>query len=50
MHVRLKLNSQVYVNLTRHNWNRIIVELSAKYIELLYLKCICHKSDKRYTP
>ena len=50
MPVRLKLNSQVYVNLTRYHWNRIIVELSEKYIDLLYLKCICHKSDKRYTP
>ena len=50
MYVRLKLNSQVYVNLTRYHWNKIIVELSAKYIDLLYLKCICHKRDKRYTP
>ena len=47
MYVRLKFNSQVYVNLTRYHWNRIIVELSAKYIDLLYLKCICHKRDKR---
>ena len=50
MYVRLKFNSQVYVNLTRYHWNRIIVELSTKYIDLLYLKCICHKRDKRYTP
>ena len=50
MHVRFKLNSQVYVNLTRYHWNRIIVELSAKYIDLLYLKRICHNRDKRYTP
>ena len=50
MYVRLKLNSQVYVNLTRHHWDRIIVELSAKYIDLLYLKCRCDKSDNIYTP
>ena len=50
MHVSLKLNSQVYINLTRHHWNRIIVELSAKYNDLLYLKCICHTGDKRYAP
>ena len=50
MHLRLKLNSQVYVNLTRYHLNRIIVELSAKCIDLLYLTRICHKSDKRYTP
>ena len=50
MHVRLKLNSQVYVNLTRHHWDKIILELSALYIDLIYLKCIYHKSDNRYTP
>ena len=47
MHVRLKLNSQVYVNLARYHLNRIIVELSAKCIDLLYLKRICHKRDKK---
>ena len=50
MHVRLKLNSQVYVNLTRYHWTRIIVELSSKCIDLLYLKRISQKRDKKYTP
>ena len=49
MHAPLKLNSQFYLIETYH-WNRIIVEISAKYIDLIYMLYICQKSDKRFSP
>ena len=48
MHAPLKLISQVYLILTRLiiGIEIIIVEISAKYIDLMYMLYICHESDK----
>ena len=49
MHLGIKFTNLSNLNKTYY-LNRIIVEISAKYIDLIYMLYIYHKTDKRYTP